>query len=66
MAKKKGVPHFKHPKRSFKIAGAGELELPKSDELNVWDSEFGWILKNGKPTLTTKAYWEAQRRKAKQ
>ena len=50
----------------MRIAGAEELDLPKSDALNIWDSEFGWILKDGRPTINTKAYWEAQRRKLKQ
>lgn len=48
------------------VASDKEADLPKSDELNVWDPQFGWILKNGKPTRTTKAYWQAQRRKLKQ
>lgn len=47
------------------IARAGEVEL-KSDNLNVWDPEFGWILKNGKPTITTNAYWQAMKRRVKQ
>jgi hypothetical protein len=50
----------------MRIAGAGELELPKSDKLNIWDQEFGWILKDGKPTNTTKAYWAKKRREPKQ
>lgn len=62
----KGVPKHNHPKRSMRIAGAGELELPKNDKLNVWDQEFGWILKDGKPTNTTKAYWAKKRREPKQ
>lgn len=64
--KEKRGPKHNHPKKSMRIAGAAELDLPKSDELNIWDETFGWILKNGKPTLNTKAYWEAQRRKPKQ
>jgi hypothetical protein len=65
MSKKRG-PKNLHPKKSMRIAGAEELDLPKSDALNIWDSEFGWILKDGRPTINTKAYWEAQRRKLKQ
>ena len=62
---KKGVP--KHcGKKSMRIAGAGELELPRNDKLNIWDQEFGWILKDGKPTNTTRAYWAKKRREPKQ
>jgi len=50
----------------MKIAGAGELDLPKCDEFNVWDDEFGWILKDGKPTIHTKAFWAKKRREFKQ
>ena len=53
-------------KRTMRIAGASEVELPKSDALNIWDPDFGWILKDGRPTVSTKAYWQAQRRKPKQ
>jgi len=63
---KKGTPHHKTRKKSMKIAGSGELELPRSDSLNVWDSEFGWILKDGKPTQNTRAYWQKKRRQLKQ
>lgn len=64
MAGTKDPRHNK--KRTMKIAGASEVELPKSDKYNIWDQEFGWILKDGKPTMNTKAYWQAQRRKLKQ
>lgn len=50
----------------MRVAGAEELDLPISDKLNVWDEEFGWILKEGKPTQTTKAYWQKKRRELKQ
>lgn len=53
-------------KRIRKIAGADEVELPVSDLLNIWDPDFGWVLKDGKPTVNTKAYWSAMRRKLKQ
>jgi hypothetical protein len=61
MAKKDFRKHQK-----YVLPSPGEADPPKSDELNVWDAKFGWILKNGKPTITTKAYWQAQRRKMKQ
>ena len=63
---KKGVPHHKGKAKSMKIAGSGELDLPKSDKLNVWDEEFGWILKDGRPTPSTKAYWQKKRTELKQ
>lgn len=63
---KKGTPHHKGKPKSMKIAGSGELDLPKSDKLNVWDEEFGWVLKDGKPTASTKAYWAKKRREPKQ
>lgn len=56
----------KKTKKILKIAGASEVEFPKTDSQNIWDSDFGWILRNGKPTENTKAYWAAQRRKPKQ
>ena len=62
---KKGVVQ-RHKKQSTRVATDGEVELPKQDQLNIWDSEFGWILKGGKPTTTTKAYWEKKRRELKQ
>lgn len=58
---KKKRSHQKHT-----VASEWEADPPRSDELNVWDAKFGWILKNGKPTITTKAYWQAMRRKIKQ
>jgi hypothetical protein len=61
-----GSPKAIRKKRNLKIAGSGELNLPVSDKLNVWDQEFGWVLKDGKPTASTKPYWAAMRRKAKQ
>lgn len=61
--KRKISPH--HKKQSMKIAGADELDLPKSDTRNIWDPEFGWILKDGRPTLNTKAYWAKKRREPK-
>jgi hypothetical protein len=54
------------PKQVLKIAGAGEVDVPKSDRLNIWDPDFGWVLKDGKPTVNTKPYWERMRRKPKQ
>jgi hypothetical protein len=66
MPRKKGSPNIDHSKKSMRIAGAGEVDLPKSDALNVWDHEFGWVLKDGKPTVNTKAYWAAMRRRVKQ
>ncbi len=65
MTKKKRDSYNKNG-RSMKIAGTGELDLPKSDQLNIWDQEFGWILKDGKPTVNSKPYWAAMRRKIKQ
>lgn len=62
---KKGTPQIRKIK-ILKIAGAGEVDLPQSDDQNIWDKDFGWILKDGKPTVNTKAYWAAQRRKPKQ
>ncbi len=56
----------KKMQRILKIAGAGEIALPKTDPLNIWDKDFGWVLKDGRPTVNTKAYWMAQRRKLKQ
>ena len=53
-------------KKVLKIAGASEIDMPKNDKYNIWDSEFGWVLKDGKPTQNTKAYWQAMRRKLKQ
>lgn len=64
--KKRPGPKHNHPKKSMRIAGTGELDLPKSDPLNIWDPKFGWVLKDGRPTVNTKAYWQAQRRKLKQ
>jgi len=63
---KKGFPNKIKGGKSLRIAGAGEVDIPKSDKLNVWDQEFGWILKDGRPTQNTKAYWQAMRRKLKQ
>ncbi len=63
MDKKK--PNFNR-KKSMKIAGASEIDMPKNDPLNIWDKEFGWILRHGQPTANTKAYWERMRRKPKQ
>jgi hypothetical protein len=56
----------KKNKPSMRIAGASEVEMPKNDALNIWDSEFGWILRYGKPTENTKAYWARMRIKPKQ
>jgi len=53
-------------KKVLKIAGASEIDMPKNDKYNIWDPEFGWVLKDGKPTQNTKAYWQAMRRKLKQ
>lgn len=65
MAKKNSSARL-DTKKTMRIAGAEELDLPKSDPQNIWDSDFGWILKDGKPTVNTKAYWQAMRRKPKQ
>jgi hypothetical protein len=54
------------PQRILKIAGAGEIAMPKSDPLNIWDHDFGWVLRHGRPTENTKAYWQAMRRRPKQ
>lgn len=61
---KKGIPQGQY--KSTRVATDHEAEMPKSDQLNVWDSEFGWVLKDGKPTKTTKAYWKKKRRELKQ
>jgi hypothetical protein len=66
MSKKVRLGPRPNRKKSMKIAGAGELDLPKCDEFNVWDDEFGWILKDGKPTIHTKAFWAKKRREFKQ
>ena len=67
MELKKCGPYKRVPrKNNLRVAGAGELDLPKNDEWNIWDSEFGWILKEGRPTKNTKAYWEKKRREPKQ
>lgn len=65
MAGKKGISQHRTGK-VLKIAGASELDLPQSDSQNIWDKDFGWILRYGKPTENTKAYWQAMRRKPKQ
>lgn len=62
---RKGDPNSKKGGKSMRIAGAGEVDLPKSDAFNVWDKEFGWVLKDGKPTVNTKAYWQKKRRELK-
>lgn len=59
MGKKKVV-------KTVKLAGADVVDTPKSDYLNIWDPDFGWILKDGKPTESTKAYWANMRKKLKQ
>lgn len=59
-------PPRRQIKQNMQISKTGELDLPKSDLLNVWDSEWGWILKDGKPTINTKPYWKAAKRKLKQ
>lgn len=56
----------KTPKKVTKLAGAEIIDKPKSDLFNIWDPDFGWVLKDGKPTDTTKAYWAAMRKKLKQ
>jgi hypothetical protein len=61
-----GMTNKKKTQRVLKIAGASEVDKPQNDRYNIWDSEFGWILKDGKPTVSTKAYWQAMRRKPKQ
>jgi hypothetical protein len=61
---KKDQKHSK--KKVLRIAGASEVDHPKSDDQNIWDPEFGWILRYGKTTENTKAYWAHMRRKPKQ
>jgi hypothetical protein len=58
-------PRFRVRKR-YTISGNGEADAPKSDNLNIYDPEFGWVLKGGKPTQTAKAYWEKKRRETKE
>jgi hypothetical protein len=64
----KGVPQFRKNKKILKIVDPKESkELPvQSNKLNIWDWEFGYILKDGRPTTSTKAYWQNMRRKLKQ
>ena len=42
------------------------IEGQPVDRLNIWDPDFGWILKDGRPTENTQAYWAAMRKKLKQ
>jgi len=62
---KKGIPQ-RHHKQSIRCSTDKEAEAPKSDDLNIWDPDLGWVLKNGKPTINTKAFWAKMRRKFKQ
>lgn len=51
--------------RKNKKLGVDHTGLPKSDDKNVWHPDFGWILKDGKPTIHAKPYWAMMRRKTK-
>lgn len=65
MTKAKDKPRH-NGKKSMRIAGASEVEFPKTDHENIWDADFGWILRYGKPTENTKPYWAHMRIKPKQ
>lgn len=65
MSGKKGIPQ-RHKKQKMSVADRFEADTPKTTPMDVWDPEFGWVLRQGKPTNTTAAYWHAMKRKLKQ
>ena len=61
LARRKNLP--------LRVSSEQEAEAPKPydlDSVNVWDPDLGWVLKNGKPTIQTKAFWAKMKRKFKQ